>query len=58
MYLEVDGEYAGRLPAKVEIAPESLMLLLPPITPAGQARKPDFYHGVPDAAPRPIPILV
>lgn len=30
VYLEVDGEYAGRLPAKVEIAPESLMLLLPP----------------------------
>jgi diacylglycerol kinase (ATP) len=30
VYIEVDGEYAGRLPAVVEIAEETLPLLLPP----------------------------
>ncbi len=30
VYVQVDGEYAGRLPATVEMAPEKLTLLLPP----------------------------
>lgn len=27
--MQVDGEYAGRLPATVEMAPDSLTLLIP-----------------------------
>lgn len=30
VYVQIDGEYAGRLPATVSIAPETLLLLLPP----------------------------
>ena len=29
VYVQVDGEYAGRLPATVEIVPEAITLLLP-----------------------------
>ncbi len=28
-YVQTDGEYAGRLPAKVEIVPAALTLLVP-----------------------------
>jgi diacylglycerol kinase family enzyme len=28
-HLQIDGEYAGRLPARIEIAPEALTLLMP-----------------------------
>jgi diacylglycerol kinase family enzyme len=30
VYVQVDGEYAGRLPASVEIVPGALTLLAPP----------------------------
>jgi diacylglycerol kinase family enzyme len=30
IYLQIDGEYAGRLPATIELVPEALTLLLPP----------------------------
>lgn len=30
VYIQVDGEYAGRLPGKVEIVPDALTLLVPP----------------------------
>lgn len=30
VYAQVDGEYAGRLPASVEIVPDALTLLVPP----------------------------
>jgi YegS/Rv2252/BmrU family lipid kinase len=30
VYIQVDGEYAGRLPASIVLAPESLTLLVPP----------------------------
>ena len=30
IYIQVDGEYAGRLPATLEIIPEALTLLVPP----------------------------
>lgn len=30
IYVQVDGEYAGRLPASVEIVPDALTLLVPP----------------------------
>ena len=30
VYVQIDGEYAGRLPAKVEVVPDSLTILLPP----------------------------
>ncbi len=30
IYVQVDGEYAGRLPASVEIVPKALTLLVPP----------------------------
>ena len=29
-HLQIDGEYAGRLPASLEIAPDALTLLIPP----------------------------
>jgi diacylglycerol kinase family enzyme len=28
-HLQIDGEYAGRLPASLEIAPDALTLLIP-----------------------------
>jgi diacylglycerol kinase family enzyme len=30
IYVQVDGEYAGRLPARVEVVPDALTLLVPP----------------------------
>jgi diacylglycerol kinase family enzyme len=30
VYVQVDGEYAGRLPASVEIVPEAITILIPP----------------------------
>ncbi len=30
VYVEVDGELAGQLPAKIEIVPDALTLLVPP----------------------------
>jgi diacylglycerol kinase (ATP) len=30
VYVQIDGEYAGRLPAKVEVVPDALTILLPP----------------------------
>jgi diacylglycerol kinase family enzyme len=30
VYVQVDGEYAGRLPASVEIVPDAVTLLIPP----------------------------
>jgi diacylglycerol kinase family enzyme len=30
VHLQVDGEYAGRLPARFEIVPGALTLLIPP----------------------------
>jgi diacylglycerol kinase family enzyme len=30
VYVQVDGEYAGRLPASVEIVPQALTILAPP----------------------------
>jgi diacylglycerol kinase family enzyme len=33
VYVQVDGEYAGRLPATVEIVPGALSLLMPPVYP-------------------------
>jgi len=30
IYIQVDGEYVGRLPATIEIVPHSLTLLMPP----------------------------
>jgi diacylglycerol kinase family enzyme len=30
VYVQVDGEYAGRLPASVELEPAALTLLVPP----------------------------
>lgn len=35
VYLQVDGEYAGRLPARVEIVPDALTILAPPAFAAG-----------------------
>lgn len=35
VYVQVDGEYAGRLPATIEIVPDALTLLIPP----GYARR-------------------
>ena len=34
-YIEVDGELTGRLPAKIEIVPDALTLLVPPGTDGG-----------------------
>ena len=31
VYIQVDGEYAGHLPASVEIVPDALTLLIPPV---------------------------
>ncbi len=30
VYLQIDGEYAGHLPAEVRIVPDALTLLVPP----------------------------
>jgi diacylglycerol kinase family enzyme len=30
VYIQVDGEYAGRLPAEISLAPDALTLLVPP----------------------------
>jgi diacylglycerol kinase family enzyme len=30
VHVQVDGEYAGRLPARIELAPAALSLLVPP----------------------------
>jgi diacylglycerol kinase family enzyme len=30
IYIQIDGEYAGRLPARLSIVPKSLTLLVPP----------------------------
>jgi diacylglycerol kinase family enzyme len=30
IYVQIDGEYAGRLPAKLRIVPKALTLLVPP----------------------------
>ena len=30
VYIQVDGEYAGRLPASIVLVPEALTLLVPP----------------------------
>jgi diacylglycerol kinase family enzyme len=30
IYVQIDGEYAGRLPASLKIVPRSLSLLMPP----------------------------
>ena len=30
VYIQVDGEYAGRLPASIEFVPAALTLLMPP----------------------------
>ena len=29
-HLQIDGEYAGRLPASLEMVPDALTLLIPP----------------------------
>ena len=29
VYIQVDGEFAGRLPATIEIVPDALTLLMP-----------------------------
>ncbi|MGE5645109.1 MAG: diacylglycerol/lipid kinase family protein [Acidobacteriota bacterium] len=34
VYVQVDGEYAGRLPASIEIVPDAVTLLIPPGYPA------------------------
>jgi diacylglycerol kinase family enzyme len=33
VHVQIDGEYAGQLPAQVEIAPDALTLLIPPTEP-------------------------
>lgn len=38
VYIQVDGEFAGRLPATVEVVPDALTLLVPPGYIARQAR--------------------
>ena len=30
VYVQIDGEYAGRLPAEIEMVPDALTLLVPP----------------------------
>ena len=30
VYVQIDGEYAGRLPAEVRMVPDALTLLIPP----------------------------
>ena len=42
IYIQVDGEYAGRLPADIEIVPHCLTLLLPPGFPAPGAAQPTW----------------
>ena len=39
VYLQVDGEFAGQLPARVEIVPSSLNLLVPPGYASGHPRR-------------------
>jgi diacylglycerol kinase family enzyme len=41
VFLQVDGEFAGHLPARVEIVPTSLSLLIPPAYLAAHPRKTD-----------------
>jgi diacylglycerol kinase family enzyme len=38
IYVQIDGEFAGRLPAKIELAAASLTLLLPPAYIASRRR--------------------
>ncbi len=41
IYVQVDGEYAGRLPASIEFVPDSLSLLMPAGYPARGPRRAD-----------------
>jgi diacylglycerol kinase (ATP) len=41
VFVQVDGEFAGHLPARVEIVPSALSLLLPPPYIASHPRRPD-----------------
>ncbi len=41
VYLQVDGEFAGHLPARVEIVPSSLSLLIPPPYVSAHPRRTD-----------------
>ena len=41
IYVQIDGEYAGRLPGHIEIAPDALTLL----TPAAYGSKKNNGHG-------------
>jgi diacylglycerol kinase (ATP) len=36
VYIQVDGEFAGRLPAEIDIVPDALSLLMPEEYPAGE----------------------
>jgi diacylglycerol kinase (ATP) len=42
VYIQIDGEYAGRLPARLAIVPQSLTLLMPPAFRAAASRQ---QHG-------------
>jgi len=39
IYVQVDGEYAGRLPASVEVVPDALTVLAPPGFPQADAQR-------------------
>jgi diacylglycerol kinase family enzyme len=38
IYVQIDGEFAGRLPARIELAQDALTLLLPPAYVASRRR--------------------
>jgi diacylglycerol kinase family enzyme len=49
VFVQVDGEFAGHLPARVEIVPDSLNLLVPPEYVRTRPRQmvPDGCHTIP-----------
>jgi YegS/Rv2252/BmrU family lipid kinase len=46
IYVQVDGEYAGRLPAEIEIVPDALTMLIPTVFSA-RARERDTWTTLP-----------
>ena len=49
VFVQVDGEFAGHLPARVEIVPDSISLLVPPQYIRSRPRRP--VGNIPDGCP-------
>jgi diacylglycerol kinase family enzyme len=46
VFLQIDGEFAGHLPAEIRIVPDALTLLVPPAyRPELQQRRAEVYQG-------------